>query len=235
MAVSDAVRFITQGQPSRRLTQHKKPLFRKHLVQPHLADLVENEPRKPVENHFRLYWRKSHLTEPKPRKEARPSSHLPNIHKTTDQESRPGESPTQKWLRRFTYNGTVVPNHLSRHELPAGDVAANISPPGPQRKRTEEDKRRVEVVLRTPLPSLAEDVSPEMMKMIKKSPYTARDENMTIFQSHRHPRRSQNLQECYRTLSRFIRNVASEIVYREKMIAADEMMYREEGAIDDSP
>ena len=235
MAVLDAVQFFPQRQPFRRLTQHEKPRIRKHLAQPQLHELLENKPQQLVDNDFRLYWRKSHLTEPKPRKEARPSRRLPNFHKFTGQASLPDESLTQKWLRGFTFDGTVIPNHLSLYEFPGGDVAGNISTRGPQRKRTEEDKRRVEVVLKTPIPALAEYVSPEMMKMIKQSPYKARDENVTIFRSHRHQRRRQNLQECYRILSRFIRNVASEIVYREKRIAADEKMYREEGAIDDSP
>ncbi len=235
MTLLDAVQFFSQRQPSRRMTQHEKPRIRKHLAQPQLHELLENKPQQLVENDFRLYWRKSHLTEPRPRKEARPSRRLAKFHKLTDQASLPSESLTQKWLRRFTFDGTVIPNHLSQYEFPAGDVADNIFPPGPQRKRTEEDKRRVEVVLKTPIPALAEYVSPEMIKMIKQSPYKARDENMTILRSHRHQRRRQNLQECYRILSRFIRNVASEIVYREKRIAADEKMYREEGAIDDSP
>ena len=233
------------------LRQHEAPIFRKHLVQPHLDQRTKGEPRERSKERFRVYWRKR---KEEPRKPALPPARLKfsGVLVPPSQVPKQDGSLTQEWLSHFKFDGTVIPKRFSWFDFPGDDETCGkhlsqieadevkdtlrtgyLSPRGPSRKRTQEDKRRVEVVLTTPIPPLAEYVSPDMMDMIRKSPLIDRNENIVVFRSHRHSTRGQNLLECYRTLSRFVRNIASEIVYREQRNAADESMYRAEGGIDD--
>lgn len=220
----NAWRFFSQRQSSKTLTQNEKPLFRKHLAQQPIDDRLKSR--------FRLFRRKrrSAATD-----QDRLSRHLRfnSVREPASQANPPAGSRTQTWLSTFSFDGTVIPKHLSQADFPAGDVTGPTSPSRLMRIRTAEDKRRVEAVLTTPISSLAAYVSPEMMVMIKKSPFIKHGEDAVVFRSHVHRTRGQNRLECYRILSRFLRNVASEIVYREQRIAADEMMYRAEGAMDD--
>ena len=219
-----AWRFFFQRQSSRTLTQNEKPFFRKHLAQQSIDDRLESR--------FRLFRRKRRWATTD---QDRLSRHLRfnSIREPVSQATPPAGSRTQTWLSTFSFDGTVIPKHLSQAEFPAGDVTGPTSPSRLLRMRTDEDKRRVEAVLTTPISSLATYISPEMMDMIKKSPFIKHGEDVVVFRSHLHRTRGQNRLECYRILSRFLRNVASEIVYRKQRIAADEMMYKTEGAIDD--
>ena len=220
-------RFSLQRKLSRTLKQNKKPSFRKHLAQEH-----RNIRMKSL---CRLYWRKRRLGESDSSKQDRLSTRLKfnSVREPVSQANPPAGSRTQKWLSTVSFDGTVIPKHLSQAEFPAGKFTGHVSPSRLLRMRTDEDKRRVEAVLTTPISSLTAYISPEMMDMIKKSPFIKHGEDVVVFRSHGHQTRGQNRLECYRILSRFLRNVASEIVYREQRVAADEMMYRAEGAIDD--
>ena len=234
----DVWRLFQQRQPVRTLMQDKKPLLiRKHWAQPHFNMRVRHERIRRRDARFRLYWKEIPMVEEEPSKKvpsSRPSAskYFPDPNNRTPKTA---GSLTQLWLSRMVYGGLVIPRYLSRLDFPARDVSGFTPPPGLQRKRTEKDRRRVEAVLTTSITSLAEWISPEMMNMIEKSPFTTRDKygSVLVFRSHRLWTRGENLQECYRILQRFLRNVASEIVYREQRIEADEMKYREEGAIDD--
>ena len=146
-------------------------------------------------------------------------------------------SPTFEWQSRFAFDGTVVPKQLSSLHYPAGAVAGH-TPKAPRKRRTVEEKQKVKAVLTTPIPPLAEYLTPQMMDMIKQSPYvkssSVKDgEDVVVLQSDEHRTRGQNELECYKLLSRLLRNIASEIVYREQRIVADEKMYREEGSFED--
>ena len=69
---------------------------------------------------------------------------------------------------------------------------------------------------------LAHHVTSDMMEMIKKSPLVKRGKNEIVLRSDRLKTKPSNRRECYVLLSRFLRNVASEIVYREERIAAED-------------
>lgn len=206
----------------------RKPLFRKHLVQPHPDKRVREEKRDRIEARFQLWWgerRQKVRLSPRPR--------FNSVCEPTSQALPHAESLTQEWLSKFSFDGTVVPRRLSHYEFPAGKIADCERPPGPPRRRTDEDKRRTEAVLTTPISALNEWVSPEMLEMIKESPLITRGENTVVFRSHQYPTQKKNLLDCFRLLSRFIKNVASEIVYREQLIAAEERIYKGEEAFDD--
>ena len=141
---------------------------------------------------------------------------------------------TKKRPMDSSFDGTALPSYLSKVNFPAGDVAGYKAPRGGLwYERTEEDRRNVETVLTTSIRIMAAYVTPKMIDTIKKSPYFKRDENEVVFSSHRHRTRGRNVQYCYKILSRFTGNIFSEIVYRRQRIAADERMYREDGAAHD--
>ena len=89
-------------------------------------------------------------------------------------------------------------------------------------KRTQEDKQRVEAVLKLQIPPMAKYVSPEMIESIKESPYYARYKNAIILRCHQHQSQGANKRQCYKNLNSLVRNVANEIVYQEKRIVVDE-------------
>ena len=226
----DTWRLFTQRQSPRTLTQIRKalgtkPQFRKHWAQPHYDERITDEKRERMEDRFSIWWgerRQQHRLSPRLR--------FLNGPEPTSQGLPQAASLTQDWLSRFSHDGTVVPRRLSAYEFPTGYSPRPRRPTGLLTKRTKDDKRRSEAVLTTPFSELTEYVSPEMMEMIKESPLITRGENAIVFRSHMYSSQKMNLLECFRLLSRFIRNVASEIVYREQRIAAEERMYREKGA-----
>ena len=72
------------------------------------------------------------------------------------------------------------------------------------------------------IPSLEQYVSPEMIQSIKRAPCYKPDGNEIVFKSHQHLTQVKNGTQCVKNCSLFLRNVASEILYREKENAADE-------------
>ena len=192
---------------SKNPTQVERPLIRKHWAQ---------LPPSPSEKHQVQPWVDDRVQ----------SFQLA----TTDRSFRlistepPGKRPTHS-----SFDGAALPSYVSQVNFPAGDVAGYKAPKGgPQSKRTEDDRRNAEAVLTTPIRFLAPYVTPEMIDAIKESPYFKRHENELVFSSHRYRTRGQNVQYCYKMLSHFIRNVSSEISYRTRRIAVDEMMYRDD-------
>lgn len=234
-----------ETKPSRKLT------FRKHIVQPHFDERKRDEDRGRKDARFRLYWRKSGLVKDKPvsqssaertdseimeklhnqRTGPSPRLRLNSVHEPSEA-STPGQSRTSEWLSRFRSDGTVVPKRLSEAKFPAGHVA-EPTPQIPRQRRTNEDKANVEAVLITPVPSLGQYLSAEMIDMIRTSPFYHPDGDVVVVRTHANRTRGQNVLGCYKFLTLLIRNVANEIVYREQRIAADEKMYKEEGAYDD--
>ena len=211
----------------------RKPSFRKHQVQPHFDQRIEEHPDRRDER-FRLYWRKSGMAKTEPVDRQTQLSHhlrLNSVREPREASTQHG-SRTSEWLLRVASDGTVVPKHLSRIRFPAGHVA-EPTPQLPRKRRTNEDKANMEAVLITSIPPLTEYLSAEMIDMIRTSPYHDPREDEVIIRSDEHRTRGQNVLGCFKRLTLFIRNVANEIVYRERRIAAEEKMYREEGAFDD--
>ena len=210
-----------------------KLFFRKYIVQPHFDERIE-EDRERANARFRLYWRTSGQVKTEPVSEQTRLSHHPRLNTVREpgQASTQHESRTSEWLMRMTTGGTVVPKHLSRIEFPAGDVA-EPTPPLPRTRRTNEDKANVEAVVITPISRLSEYVSTEMIDSIRTSPFHDPGEDVVIVRNHESRTRGQNIIKSFKLLTLLIRNVASEIVYREQRIAAEEKMYREQGAFDD--
>ena len=225
--------------------------FRKHLVQPHFDERVAYEDRRRTDARFRLYWRKSGLVKTEPvshsRAEGTDSGMMEKLHsqrtepsprlrfhgvREPGEKSTKGQSRTSEWLSRFVSQGTVVPRNLSEAKFPAGHVA-EPTPQIPRKRRTNEDKANVEAVLITPVPSLGQYLSAEMIDMIRTSPFYYPDGDVVVVRTHKHRTRGQNKLGCYKFLTVLIRNVANEIVYREQRLAAEEKMYMEEGAYDD--
>ena len=249
----DVWRPFQQRQPVRTLTQdkkerkkkereekereqkerEKKPLFfRKHWAQPNPHGRIQHERSHRLHARFKKYWRTMPVASVEPGKKV-PRPLRPTSKYFPDPTNRTAGSLTQIWLSRFVQGGRMVPKRLSRPDFPARDVSGLTNPPGPKRKHTEAERRRVEAVLTIPIPPLAEWVSPEMMNLIRRSPFKKQDEDAIVIRSDRLRTRGKNLLQCYLLQNRFLRNVASEIVYRERRVEADEMMYREEGAVDD--
>lgn len=108
-------------------------------------------------------------------------------------------------------------------EFPAGDVVPSPPSSGPMPKRTQEDRQKVEAVLELRVSQMAKYISPEMLESIKESPYYARYKNAILLRCHQHQSQGANKRQCYKNLNSLIRNVANEIVCREKMIVVDEM------------
>ena len=152
-----------------------------------------------------------------------------NVREPTSQAPQHNVSATQKWVTSMNSHPVVIPKYLSYVEFPAGEPEPIIRPTGgPIPKRTQEDRRRVEAVLKTPLLPLAKYISPEMLDSIKKSPYYAHDENVIVLRCHQKLKQKTNELQCLTNLRRLIRNVANEIMYRENM--ANKI----EGEMDDS-
>ena len=116
----------------------------------------------------------------------------------------------------------VVPRYLFVKDFPAGFVPKDPSPTGGRPKRTQDDKKRVECVMKVYIPTLEQYVTPEMIQNIKRAPYYNPDDNEIVFKSHQHLIQVKNGRQCEKNCSLFIRNIASGIVYREKVNAADE-------------
>lgn len=226
--VLNASRFFSQRQASRNTTQDHKPVFRRHLVQPKPDKFARN-----YDKAFNLFWktRSKTLENIKLGRWSRPP--LPDYHKPTRPAPHHVVSATQKWLAAAAATVNVVPRDLVLVEFPAGDIDPIPPPPGPTPKRTEEDRRRVEAVLKVRISSLTRFVSPEMMDSIRDSPYYVHDEDVVILRCHQHQKRGANGQQCFRDLNLFVRNVANEIVYRENSTAADEMVHKKRRKIDD--
>ncbi|CAD6592650.1 MAG: hypothetical protein ASARMPREDX12_006294 [Alectoria sarmentosa] len=226
--VLNASRFFSQRQASRNTTQYDKPVFRRHLVQPKPEKFARNQNKA-----FNLFW----LTRSKTLENIRLGrwSRRPLIDFTKPTSPAPHHvvSATQKWLTAMAANANVVPRDLTLVEFPAGDIDPIPRPPGPTPKRTEEDRRRLEAVLKVRISSLTRFVSPEMMDSIRDSPYCAHDEDVIIMRCHKRLKRKANGQQCFRDLNRFVRNVANEILYRENSTAADEMVHKKPWKIDD--
>ena len=225
--------------------------FRKHIVQPHFDERIAGDNRHRKDARFRLYWRKSGLVNTEPvshsRAERTDSGIMQKLHSQQSKlsprlrfnsvrepgdASTQGQSRTSEWLSRFRSDGTVVPKNISAVNFPAGHVA-EPTPQMPRKRRTNEDKANVEAVLITPVPSLGQYLSAEMIDMIRKSPFYHSDGDVVVVRTHANRTRGQNKLGCYKFLTALIRNVANEIVYREDRLAAEEKMYREEGAYDD--
>ena len=133
-----------------------------------------------------------------------------------------GLSSTETWLKMLGNRHPVVPRHLFLKDFPAGFLPSDRSPTGGRPKRTPEDKKRVECVMKVYIPTLEQYVSPEMIQSIKRAPYYKPDGNEIVFQTHQHLTQVKNGRQCEKNCSLFLRNVASEILYREKKNAADE-------------
>ena len=223
----DAWRILLQRRITRQLTQKHEPegpVIRKHLVQQSTDKHAKN-----YEKAFRAQWeaqaQKSRL------KLANWSPDPPsNYHEPTHQDV----SRTHRWLISTGSAVNVIPRNLPQVEFPAGDVVASPPSSGPMPKRTQEDRQKVEAVLELRTLHLAKYISPKMMESIKESPYYARYKNAVLLRCHQHQSQGANMRQCYRNLNSLIRNVANEIVYREKKIVIDETAYRGEADIDDS-
>ena len=213
----------------------EKRLFRKYNVQPWFDGRTEKEQDR-LNAGFRLYWRKGKrgLVRKTLRQQTEPLSSRLRFNSVRE----PGGSSTQngsrtsEWLSLFASEGTVVPKRLSRIEFPAGDVAIP-TPPVPRKRRTNQEKANVEAVLITPIPLMRDYLSAEMIDTIRTSPFCDPGLDVVTLRSQAHRTRGQNVLECFNLLTKLIRNVANEIVYREQRIVAEERMYREEGAYDD--
>lgn len=228
--VPDTWRVLPQRRITRHLTQKHEPegpVIRKHLVQPSTDKHV-----KKYEKDFRAHWegpaQKSKL--PRLKLANRSQDAPPYYHEPARQDI----SPTQEWLTSMGSAVNVIPKNLPQVEFPAGDVVASSPSSGPMPKRTQEDRQRVEAVLELRISHLAKYISPEMMESIKESPYYARYKNAVLLRCHQHQSQGANQRQCYRNLNSLIRNVANEILYRERKIVVDEMAYGREADIDDS-
>ncbi|KAL9129269.1 MAG: hypothetical protein Q9175_007340 [Cornicularia normoerica] len=122
----------------------------------------------------------------------------------------------------------VIPKYLYQVEFPAGETAPIPPARRPKPKRTQEDRQRVEAVLKVSIFPLKKYISPEMVDSIRKSPYYVHDKDVIVLRCHQHLTQRRNQQQCIRNVSIFIRNVANEIVYRESKTAADKMVDSEE-------
>ena len=81
--------------------------------------------------------------------------------------------------------------------------------------------------MKVQISSLEQYVTPEMIKSIKGAPCYRPDDNELVFKSHQHLTQVKNGKQCEKIASLFVRNVASEILYREKENAADESADKE--------
>lgn len=200
--VRDAWRFLSQRQITRDLTQDHNSVFRKHLTRPDPEKVAANYNKR-----FRLYWKNR-------------SDKLVPRHAVSE---------TQQWLTAVGATVNVIPRDLSQVEFAASEIAPIPRPPGPTPKRTEEHRRRSEAVLSLSISPLANYVSPQMSDSIRKSPHYVPDKKAIEIRCHQHQKQAANQRECFKKVNRFIRNVANEIVYRENIIAAEEVVYKGEG------
>lgn len=155
-------------------------------------------------------------TENSPRRSPAPHSH-PNVQEPSNQAPGHAASATQAWLARLAHNAVVIPKHICQIECPAGNIPPSPPTAGPIPKRTQEDKRRSEAVLKAPVSLLAKYISPQMFESIRESPYYVRDEGAVVISCHQHQKQAGNKQLCFRQLNCFIKNVAREMMYRENM------------------
>lgn len=227
--VLDTWRALPQRRITRQLTQKHKPeglVIRKHLVQSSTDRHVKSKTKV-----LRTHWEAPAQHSKLPRPKLANWSQGPSYHQ---EPTRQNVSPTQMWLTSIGSTVNVIPQNLAQVEFPAGDIVAAPPSSGPMPKRTQEDKQRVEAVLELRIAHLAKYISPEMMESIKVSPYYARYKNAVVLRCHQHQSQGANMRRCYRYLNSLTRNVANEIVYREKKIVVDETTYRGEADIDDS-
>ena len=225
----DARRFFSQRSPSRALvSQDTKPTLKSYRT------LADNDQRTEHENqdrsekgHRRVKIRKMNT---KSRNGAWPSGPLDS----DSLQAQVGSSASQ-WLSKFPYTPIAVPLGISSCSMPSsisgpGDSKAPLGPlkKGPLKKHTEEDRQKVEVVLTTPVPILAHYVPSDMIEMIKKSPFVMPGKDEIVLRSDRFRTTGLNRRECYKFLTRLLRNVASAIVYREERIAADKKRHTRE-------
>ena len=116
---------------------------------------------------------------------------------------------------RITFSGIF--KNISQVDFPAGRSAPTPPPPGPSPKRTAEDRRRSEAVLKTPIGLLRNYVSTKVIEKIKKSPYYVHDEDTIVLRCHQHQKQERNESLCNGQLIRLLQNVESEIGYRESV------------------
>ena len=224
--VLDTGRSSSQRQNIRSLTQNHEPVtVKKHLVLP-----TTKEHAAMYEKAFRSFWgargRKMGKVHPTPR--FRISHHLSYVHEPFSPTSHHAASATSSWLAAIGSVSSVIPKYLYQVEFPAGETAPIPPARRPKPKRTQEDRQRVEAVLKVSIFPLKKYISPEMVDSIRKSPYYVHDKDVIVLRCHQHLTQRRNQQQCIRNVSIFIRNVANEIVYRESKTAADKMVDSEE-------
>lgn len=238
VTVPQAWRFFSQRQITRKLTKNHEPegpTIRKHLVQP-----STEKHAKRYEQAFRAFWgyRKSKLENLRLGGWTR--APVADYHRLAGPAPRGAVSATRKWLMAIGPAVYVIPRNLVRVEFPAGEMAPppETTPEHPQEnmlrfedtlkprypskakpkrtpKRTQEDRERLEAVLELELSPVAKYVSSEMMDGIKESPYFVDEKNAVVLRCLQHQTQGANKRQCIINLSKFIRNVANEIVYRE--------------------
>ena len=245
--VLETWRSFSRRQSTRYLTQNHEPegrAIRKHVVQPG----TEKHARK-CESAFRNFWKFRERRKMESFRLGNWSrAPLPDHRMPAGPAPRETLSATQKWLRAIGSEPNVIPRNIPRIEFPAGEMPPPPgrkpelphestrgfedglklshrpelkSKSGPTPKRTQEHRKRMEVVLELAMSPVAKYLSPEMMDSIKKSPYYVHEKDMVVFQCHQHQTQGANKRQCYVNLNTWVRNVAKEIVYRES-VEADE-------------
>ena len=217
--VMDARRFFTQKPSSEASMSQKtkKPINTKYnqkiVIKKHMSmDYDVGQP-----DFLSDYLRQKRLkAQNKLGKKPRPSD-----PRDSDSLKAPRKSPTSEWLSTAPSTPMVVPKECS-FSGQANDPGYYQRPLGPPRKHTAEARKKAEVVLTTSVPMLAHHVTSDMMEMIEKSPLVTRGKDVIVLRSDRFRTKVHNRRECYILLARFLRNVASEIVYREERIAAED-------------
>ena len=248
--VMDATRFFPQKVLSRVLTsQNTKRAFKKHRTgsdddrRMRLNDqnCREEVPRWKIRLEKKTKFERHKEARISERHQEAPQSDPPisDSHQATGPILLQARSPTYQWLSRLPATPIVLPDGVSECSIPdEGNEPGDLKAPVRQlRKHTKEERKKVEVILTTSVPKLAHFVPSDMMEMIKKSPLIPRGKDVLVLRSDNLRTRSRNLKECYKLLTRFLRNVASEIIYREERIAADDEKRHksEEESLGDSP
>ena len=140
-------------------------------------------------------------------------SHLDDLELSSQAPVR--ASTTQSWYDRFFRIVIAIPKHVSKLEFPAGDIKPVKHSTGPMPKRTQEDRRRAEAVLTTPVFLLANYITPEMLESIKESPHYD-DMGAVVIRCDHHQKQAGNKIQCFRLLTRLLKSIAMEINYREQ-------------------
>ena len=236
MTMMGAWRLFPQRSSSRALmVQNTKLVERRMALEDRMKEAIRLKEHLHKKNKRKDLDKKMKRT--KKSRQSRPQN--PDSSQASEQTPSPAKSPTSEWISKYNSLPILVPKQISDCSIqptPSEPQGGRKPPPVSLRKRPEEERQAVEVVLTTPIPLLALFVTPEMMKMIKKSPFVPVGEDVVVLQSDKKRLWVQNQRECYMMLTRLLRNVASEIVYREERMAADNEMrhMREEKSMEDS-